>query len=64
MRNASRLLRRRVVYDPNTEVDGALALTVNCSAVICVGSRGCSSAGSSMTSRLTAAILKLTELRH
>jgi hypothetical protein len=44
MRNALRLLRRRFVHDPNTEVDGALALTMNCSTVICVGFRSCSSA--------------------
>ena len=44
MRNASRLLRGRFVHDPNTEVDGALALTMNCSTVICVAFGGCSTA--------------------
>jgi|GEM_PF-5627104 len=39
MGNASRLLRGRAVHDPHTEVDGALAITMNCSAVICVGFR-------------------------
>jgi hypothetical protein len=63
MRNASRLLRGRFVHDPNTEVDGALALTMNCSAVICVGFRAAAAPWSSMTARLTAAILK-PDLRH
>jgi hypothetical protein len=44
IRNASQLLRGRTVHDPNTEVDGAPALSMNCSAVICAASRGCSNA--------------------
>jgi hypothetical protein len=64
MRNASRLLRDRFIHDPNTEVDGALALTMNCSTVICVAFGAAAPPGSSMTARLTAAILKLTDLRH
>jgi hypothetical protein len=47
------------------EVDGAPAITMNCSAVICVGFRSCSNApGGLITAKFTAAILKLSDLRH
>jgi hypothetical protein len=65
MHNASRLLCGRVIHDQNTEVDGATAITMNCSAVICVRFRGYSNApGSLITAKFTAAILKLSDLRH